>query len=176
MSGVRFEFTVDGLSQLVRAQRRLGRLDEVIDRDLGLALADVLEEQTRRRILEEKRAPDGTPWEAWSTPYARLRGSTVGKDGLVDTHKLEESIKGEAHGKTALVLSDTIYAAVHQFGHHFAHNGARVPARPYLGISTENEAEIQDVLREVLEDALEETFAHTKHGRAIDARGGKKIV
>lgn len=170
MAGVRFTFAVDGMSRLVVAQRRLGRLDDVIDRDLALALAEVLEEQTRRRLLEEKRAPDGTPWARWSTPYAQRRGSTVGKDGLVDSHTLEESIRGEAHGREAVVLSDTIYAAVHQYGH------GPIPARPYIGISTENAGELEDTLREVLEDALEETFASTRHGRAIDARRGGRIV
>jgi phage virion morphogenesis protein len=159
-----FTFSADGTA-LVRAQRRLGRLDQVIDRDLGAALAEVLEAQTRRRILVEKRAPDGTKWPKWSDNYAKTRGG--GDSLLVDSHDLEKSVKGEGHGKDATVLADTVYAAAQNFGYP----ARNLPARTFLGISTENEAEIGDTLRAVLEDALEESGPHTRRGKVFRSGG-----
>lgn len=174
MAAALFTFDVERSNALVRAQRRLGRITGAIENDLGEALAELLEEQTRRRILTEKTAPDGRAWEAWKPEYARTRKS--GNSLLVDSHDLEKSVKGSSSGKNVNVLADTIYAAVHQYGHHFAHNGARVPARPYLGISAQNEIEIADRVREVLEEAIDELgSAHTKHGRAIRATPGRIV-
>lgn len=159
---ISFTFKADS-TPLIRAQRRLGRLDSVIANDLGAALAAVLEAQTRRRILTEKTAPDGSKWPAWSTPYAATRGG--GDSLLVDSHDLEKSIKGTSEGAIATVLADTVYAAIQNFG------GRGIPARTYLGISTENETELTDTIRAVLEDALEESGPHTRRGKVFRAGG-----
>lgn len=163
MAGALFTYEVEGRSALVRAQRRLGRLDQVIDKDIASAIAGLLEAQTRRRILSEKTAPDGKAWARWSDGYAKTRGAADSL--LVASHALEKSVKGGVKGRDAYVLADTVYAAVHQYGHK------HTPARPYLGISAANEIEIQDTLRSVLEEALEDSGPHTRRGK-IFRNGG----
>lgn len=165
MAGALFTYEIEGRSALVRAQRRLGRLNDVIDHDVAEALSSLLEAQTRRRILVEKTAPDGTSWPHWDENYAKTRGP--GDSLLVASHDLEKSVRGEAKGKNATVLSDSIYAAVHQYGWP----GRNIKQREFLGISTQNESEIQDTVRSVLEDALEDSMPHTRRGRVFRSGG-----
>ena len=65
----------------------------------------------------------------------------------------------EADHDSLVVGSDSIYAGTHPFGREakpdeglpFA--GAAIPARPFLGLSDEDVAAIDDILREYLDSA-----------------------
>ena len=106
-------------------------------------VAAVIESQTRRRIQDEKTAPDGTPWADWSPAYAETRHS--GQSFLQGDGDLLDSIFGEQRGDDAVVGSPLVYAAIQQ------HGGAEVgkpelPARQFLGVSDDNAREIEDVV------------------------------
>ncbi len=142
MSGV-------AITTQLEASAALASLSRLSENDLG-QLADevgrVMLDQTQRRIESEKTAPDGTAWVPWSAAYAERitkgqRGTAKslligqGYPGLLD------SLTNASSGMEAVVGSNLIYAAVHQFG---SADGGGIPARPYLGISADNAAEIED--------------------------------
>ena len=142
MAGVVIEVSPDGLSQIPDALARMGA---EAARELPEILAGVLENQTRARF-GTKESPDGTPWAAWSEPYARTRHS--GHSLLESEGFLHDSIYGERAGDAAVVGSPFVQAAVHQFGS--AEGG--IPARPYLGISKANGAELQEIVLDWLDN------------------------
>jgi len=111
-------------------------------------VAAVVESQTRRRIQEEKKAPDGTAWADWSPAYADTRHS--GQSLLQGEGDLLDTIFSGQTGDDAVVGSPMVYAAVQQEG------GAEVgrpglPSREFLGVSDSNSDEIEDVVITYLE-------------------------
>ncbi len=106
-------------------------------------VAAIIESQTRRRIQEEKAAPDGTPWAQWSPGYAETRHS--GQSLLQGEGDLLDTIFGEQRGAEAVVGSPMVYAAIQQFGGQDV-GKPELLARPFLGVSDDNASEIEDVV------------------------------
>lgn len=104
-----------------------------------------VESQTRRRLEDKEGAPDGTPWAPWSERYAATR--VENQSMLESSGALIDSIQWDVIGDDVQVGTDRIYGAVHQFG--FAKR--KIPARPYLGLSTDNEQEVLDVMTDYLQ-------------------------
>ncbi|MGE4296939.1 MAG: phage virion morphogenesis protein [Desulfovibrionaceae bacterium] len=106
------------------------------------------ETQTRRRLRSEKTAPDGTAWPEWSTRYAATRHG--GHSLLMGEGHLEDDITFDAHADGVTWGANLVYAAVHQAGADFStikgRRHVKIPARPYLGLSSENEADMQAVV------------------------------
>lgn len=122
--------------------------------ELMTTLGALGESQTRRRITEEKTAPDGTPWQPniGETPI------------LVETGQhLLYSIAWTASADEAEWGATWEYAHVHQDGMTIVpKNGAAlvfqlggetvtaksvtIPARPFVGLSADNIEEIIDVV------------------------------
>lgn len=113
--------------------------------------------QTQRRIDTEKTAPDGTPWkENWE-----------GTDTLVQSGALRDTIDYEVAGDDIFVGSPLIYAATHQMGATIVPKDAEnlvfsvggftvfakevtIPARPFLGISAQNQQEISNLIESLV--------------------------
>lgn len=156
MSSVGLRFDLSGLPQLAERVARLGRADRsaLLD-DLGAEVAS----QTQRRISEEKRGPDGERWPAWSASYARTRHGN--QSLLVASGNLLDTITHVVSGERVEIGSNLVYAAAHQFGLDSSVVSSRrrvsIPARPYLGLSGNNEADLEaltdDYLRRTLEGA-----------------------
>ena len=116
------------------------------------------ESQTRRRIEEEKSAPDGTPWQE------NAEGTSI----LLRTGKhLRDSIAWNVSGDTASWGSSWEHAHVHQNGAVITPKNARmlsffagggrvfakkvtIPARPFVGLSEDNKQEIREVVTDFL--------------------------
>lgn len=122
--------------------------------DLMTAIAALGESQTRRRIAEEKTAPDGTPWPenlagtpilvesgqhllaslAWTASADEAEwGATwewahVHQDGMTIKPKSAGSLVFEIAGRTVHAKEVTI------------------PPRPFVGLSSENEREMIDLV------------------------------
>lgn len=143
------------LSSIGRLQERIARLGNVDRQDLLEQLAGVAESQTRRRITEEQETPDGEPWQAWSADYAATRHG--GQALLQGEGNLVDSITSEIEGDEALIGSNLVYAAIHQFGGtpDMAPGPAGIPAREYLGFSRDNLDEIEAVADRWLDKHLE---------------------
>jgi phage virion morphogenesis protein len=147
MSGVRVEVTAQGLDAVMR---RLAGLSDINRAVLLDQLGGLVETQTKQRIADKKRAPDGTPWKP------NIEGTSI----LFREGYLLGSIYHVADASEVRIGSGLVYAAIHQFGGTIVPKKARklvftlrgktvfatrvtMPARPYLGVSAENAAEIE---------------------------------
>jgi len=141
MAGADLEIDIRELDRLQRALLGASRVR-------FNALADVIgtevTSQTRRRIEDEKAAPDGAPWPAWSERYARTRHG--GQSLLQSEDHLLDSIQQVVSGMDLEVGSNLVYAGVHQEG---SEDGT-IPPRPYLGMNDENEQDVLAVVDEFL--------------------------
>lgn len=152
MSGVTIEVDVQGLQ---RVQQALGKAQRALTSGLREVLEDVaaeVEDQTRRRLTEDKRGPDGQPWAAWSVAHAATRHG--GHSLLEGEGDLVDSIQSAVEGDTVVVGSNLTYAAIHQMGGAGA-GKPELPARPYLGVSTADEDDIVQVVQAGLARILE---------------------
>lgn len=136
-----------------KALARLSAADlDVIAYDVG----SLMEDQTKLRIADEKTAPDGTPWAAWSPGYAaslKRRNRVTARSLLVGEGNpgLLESIQNYTAGEVAEVGTNLIYGATHQFGDP----DRNIPARPYLGLSAANRVDIEALVADRLEALLQ---------------------
>lgn len=137
---------------------KAGNLDK---KALNRNIAESLRTTTDERFDEES-SPEGKAWKR------SLRGGKT----LTRTGTLRNSIHARATQAGAEVGTNLIYAATHQFGANgrtirakkkpylMFQSGGRwirkkqvtvsIPARPYLGISPEDEAEISAIMQEAL--------------------------
>tara|TARA_B100000700_G_scaffold22521_4_gene21889 strand:- start:27494 stop:27964 length:471 start_codon:yes stop_codon:yes gene_type:complete len=144
-----------GVSRLAARIRALGN-SLGNRRELMEAIAFEGENQTRRRITVEKAAPDGTPWPDWSPAYAATRGA--GKALLEGSGDLVDSVVSDAGEDFAEWGSNLVYFAIHNFGgtEDMAPGPAGIPQRQMLGLSDDNESDIQGIVDDWIERQIEE--------------------
>lgn len=148
-----------GLTEL--APMLAGRLDDLMHRAETLApamaeIAGALEDSTRYRF-ELQEAPDGMPW------LPSIRAIETSGQTLSDTGKLRRSIGSRSGSDWAEIGTNEPHAGVHQFGATIEAKSAAflafriagrfvkvksvaIPARPFLGVSAEDELSIIDIL------------------------------
>lgn len=153
MIAVEQSFNVDRLVDSMQAYvQRIHSLDyspllEDIGRVAAIGSID--------RIKSTKTAPDGTPWDPWSPEYAASgRG-----DSLLDlTGRLAASIDSFVSGDDEVTIyADEPQAARQHFGFRGRDaRGADVdhPARPYLGVSDADLAEIAALMGRFVVEAF----------------------
>ncbi|MDO5648861.1 phage virion morphogenesis protein [Paracoccus sp. (in: a-proteobacteria)] len=151
----RFDFQDSGLrAQLTAAMRAASDLSPLLE-DIGEQMTN----SARERIGETNTAPDGTPWPKSFRVTVAQGGKT-----LYDTGDLYRRITSRVVGQEVHVGSNLPYAAVHQFGATITAKTAKglsfrladgtkvlvgsvtIPARPYLGISRDDEEVIGDLV------------------------------
>lgn len=149
MSGLRFE--IDTKATAIR--KTLARFTD-LNPDLLLdPIGALVVSQTQRRIDTEKAGPDGTPWEP----------NSQGSEILVESGALRDTIDYEVGGSSVEVGSPLIYAPVQHFGATIVPRQAQslvfsiggrltfakkvtIPARPFLGLSPQNIAELNRLI------------------------------
>lgn len=144
MSGAVLTYDGRGLKRVAKPIDSLAQIDR---RALMDVVGATIESQTKRRIEDEKTDPEGTRWQAWSEGYAETRHQ--GNSLLMGAGDLDDSLTHTVllGADCVEVGSNLIYAATHQYGDE----RRNIPARPYLGISSDDEAEIYAVLDDFLE-------------------------
>lgn len=123
------------------------------------AIGTGLVASTHRRFVSQT-DPDGNPWAALNPEYAEgKRNSRI----LTESGGLRDSITAAPSRTSVQVGTNKIYAAIHQMGGVIKPKGdgrlafrigdrlvrptsVTIPARPYLGISTEDETMIGDTI------------------------------
>lgn len=151
MNGVSITIEVRDLAAANALIARFASLDEAT---LLTAVGTIGETQTRRRIEEEKTAPDGSAWSA------NREGTSI----LLRTGEhLRDSIAFEVGAGEVSWGSSWEYAHVHQDGMVIKPKSANVliftsggkkrgakqvtiPARPFVGLSAANGTEIEEVV------------------------------
>lgn len=151
MAGVRIEVELSG--SLAPLQRRIGKLATLDRHKLLDAVGIEVERQTRRRIATEKTSPQGQPWAPLSPRYEAYKKRKSSGGILEFEGFLRDTVQHLTEADAEVVGSGRVYAAIHQFG------GAEVgrpglPARPYLGLSRENEADVLRVVEAFLDRTL----------------------
>lgn len=107
--------------------------------------------QTIERITQEQKAPDGTPWAAWSESYQNYKARKQDGGAFLDASgELIDSLNYEATNDEALVGTNLVYAATHQFGDE----QRNIPARPYLGLSKQNELDLIKAVEYAIEQKM----------------------
>jgi phage virion morphogenesis protein len=125
------------------------RLGEIASRMSNLspvlkAIGDRIAEQTKRRFEAGGPDPAGDPWAALKP--ATLKYKKRDKI-LTESGQLKNSIRYQMIGNnTVNIGTNKIYAAVHQFGF----KKRNIPARPYLGLSEKNSAEIVGIINDFI--------------------------
>lgn len=144
---------------------RLNQMSGIDKAGVMNAIAEGLRTSTLERFSSEE-SPEGTKWK----PSIR---ATQGGKTLTKSAGLKNSIKAQADGTGAAVGTNLVYAATHQFGDERTIRAKKsrylrfrigdrwvsvpsvrvnIPARPFLGISKEDEVEIKAILEEVFEE------------------------
>ena len=141
-----------GMAALDRFIDRLAHLDT---RSLLEGVAGLIEDQTVERIAETKRAPDGTAWGPLSDKYDAWKGRCFPGIGMMELHgNLRDSIETYITSATEAevgVGSNVKYAAAQQFGY----SPRNLPARPYMGLSADNEREIDQHVNDWIRGVLD---------------------
>lgn len=137
MTGAALIADFQGLDRIAAALNQFAALDrrKLLD-DLGAALVS----QTQRRIIEDRKSPNGVPWPRWSKRYEKTRHGN--QKMLFASGHLVASLTHNVIGDGQVeVGSNLIYAATHQFGDP----KRKIPARPYLGISDKDGAQLEQI-------------------------------
>lgn len=141
------QLKVDVQDQFGPALRKLmlrtGNIDGVLD-EIGSSL----ETSTQQRF-EAEQDPQGNGWVEHAQSTKKKRGS--GASILRDEVDLYDSLTHEVQGSSVAVGTNRIYGRIHQLGGQAGRNLATtIPARPYLGLSTDDEKEIGAILSDWL--------------------------
>lgn len=139
----------------IKADEVIMALSILIDKGVRLnpALAEIgkaLIESTKKRF-DSGIAPDGSRWAKNSPVTIDRKGHSkplIGETGL-----LQDQINYfvASDGSELIISSPLEYAAMQQFGgskSEFGHLWGDIPARPFLGISAEDEAEMIKILED----------------------------
>ncbi|MCU0806552.1 MAG: phage virion morphogenesis protein [Candidatus Contendobacter sp.] len=124
-------------------QSRLADLTPAF-RDIGEAMLN----STRARFRSQT-APDGSPWAALSPDYQARKKKNADKI-LTLSGDLARLLNYQAAPREVRIGTPLIYGTAHQFGRP----EINLPARPFLGLSKEDEQELLDILNEYLDGAL----------------------
>lgn len=112
--------------------------------DIGEALLNSTRERFNRQA-----GPDGAPWAALSPDYAQRKKKN--KDKILTLYgRLRGLLNVRAGPREVRIGTPLIYGATHQFGDP----RRNLPARPFLGLSSDDETELLDLLHEHLNRAL----------------------
>ena len=170
------------LNQLQGAVDRINQLGQLDRKQLLDDIGSLNESQVRGRIKHQEGAPDGTPWEPWSARHLNTRHDN--NEILFGKGDLLGSIQHEVGADSVVIGSNLIYARVQQEGsgnesvtvpahkrritqafgrllpfgvwasvgsYSFKQN---IPARPYLGLSAQDEQEISQLINSFVTEAL----------------------
>lgn len=162
MPSIRAELTGDTNALL----GRLGRLGDLEIHGALNAIAEGLRTSTVERFTEEK-SPEGERWKP------SIRAREEGGKTLTKTAQLKNSIRTKVSDGGLAVGTNDIRAATHQFGDErtvraknkpylaFKVGGqwkravsvrVKIPPRPFLGLSGQDEQDIKDALEEIFEE------------------------
>ena len=131
---------LDALDRLIQAGNDL----QPVFADIGEYLLLAHDERWARQ-----EDPDGSPWAPLSPRYAARKKKNPDLILVLDGF-LRDTLAYNATASGLEFGSNRIYAATHQFGD----DSRNIPARPWLGISADDETEILDILQDHLKAAF----------------------
>lgn len=143
MAGVRIQVDDRAAREVLDALAERMSDAETLFTDIGEYLLRSHDER-----FEAQEAPDGTPWEPLSPRYrARKRRNA---DKILQLEGNLRDLVYDASRDGLELGTNRIYGASHQFGRP----EAGIPARPLLGLSADDEAELIEIVQDHLRDPL----------------------
>ncbi len=147
MAGAFVKVDLTGREEIKKALNRLARrgrdLTPVFD-DMGEYLLEAHEGR-----FDAGRSPEGDPWEPLSPRYKARKKRNKGKILVLDDI-LGGTLRYQTTAGSLLFGTDRVYGATHQFGRA----DAGIPARPFLGLSSDDGKEMLRLAGEHLAAAL----------------------
>lgn len=154
MTGVTIQITDRGFDEILS---KIDGIDQLDNDELLNSIGRILQESTHERIETTKTSPDGETWKA----------NSAGTSTLYQSGKLFHSIDYTVSGSSVHLGSGLVYSAIHQFGGTIKPKTANklafmignrlvfatkveMPARPYLGLSADDKADILGAVEDVL--------------------------
>ena len=121
--------TQNSLSVLLERLERM----EPMYRDMALIM-----KRSVRSNFAESRSPDGQPWRPLKKP------SPEGRKPLIKSGNLLSSMRERVTNESAVIETNVVYAAVHQFGGAAGpQRKSLIPARPFMGVRDEDWAKLK---------------------------------
>ncbi|KZY44234.1 virion morphogenesis protein [Pseudoalteromonas shioyasakiensis] len=149
MAGAKIQISSEGAQAVSDVLTQLvNNLD-----DLAPALGNVGEHLmlTHRDHFDQQRSPDGDPWQPLSPEYAKRKKKN--KDKILRLNDILRDTFAYNVGDESLEFGTNMeYAAIHQFGGEssMVPRLAAIPARPFLGLSSDDEQEVIEILSDFL--------------------------
>lgn len=130
-----------------------------MQKDIMRTAAGALQEASEYAFENERDPETNMPWKDWSDPWREWReehGYTPGKI-LTLSGQLASSLTTEYGDDYALIGSNKVYAAIHQWGGlpDMPPGPAGIPARPYMGLDDIGERQIFSAIEKSLDNALD---------------------
>jgi phage virion morphogenesis protein len=151
MAGI--TITID--DQQIKA--KLQQLQSVVG-DLQPAFREIgeqLKTNATERFVQQV-DPDGNPWVDTS-PATKARKTKNIEKILVESTKLMRLLRYQLNADSLEFGTNRVYGAMMQFGGtkaQYPHLWGDIPARPFLGISSKDRADILDILSHHIQAAL----------------------
>ncbi|MFK3859296.1 phage virion morphogenesis protein [Pseudoalteromonas rhizosphaerae] len=145
MAGARIDISTKGATAVSDV---LTQLVKNLD-NLAPALGNVGEHLmlTHRDHFDEQHSPDGDPWQPLSPDYAKRKKKN--KDKILRLNDILRDTFAYNVGDESLEFGTNMeYGAIHQFGgtSDMIPRLAAIPARPFLGLSTDDEKEVIEIM------------------------------
>lgn len=137
------------INSLRQLKNSLGDLRQPFS-EIGEELVD----STKNRFVTHT-APDGSQWDNNSPVTIFLKGANNPLTG--ETLSLQRQITSQFNSDELQIGSTLLYAAIQQFGGttaEFPHLWGDIPARPYLGLSTDDETIVFGILSSYIENSI----------------------
>jgi len=144
----------------------IGKIIKHLDPDTAemmTAIGALGESQTRRRITDEKTAPDGTPWkENWTGTSILLATGQHLLSSITNIASADEAEWGSSwelahvHQDGAVITPKNAKALVFNVGGKLIHaKKVTVPAREFVGLSSDNEREMVELVTDIWGSGLQ---------------------
>ena len=141
---MRFDIEIDD-RQAARALAELRRRGESMEPALR-SIGELLLNSTRARF-DSQTSPDGEPWTPLK-PRTLARKKRNRDKILTEEGRLRGTLAYQVGDGWVEVGSPLVYGATHQFGRD------AIPARPYLGLSSEDAADVREEILDFVRGAL----------------------
>ena len=146
------EVFITDIEEIKKLQDKLKslKLSSSEERDILEAIGTEIETQIEERF-ENQRDVSGNKWQ----DIAQKTKEYYNKKGIVGsilsrTRQLRDTIESQVNNSQLLTGATKVYAAVHNFGD----DSRNIPQREFLGLSSDNYADIENIINEFLENSI----------------------
>lgn len=156
------EVFITDIEEIKKLQDKLKslKLSSSEERDILEAIGTEIETQIEERFENHRKVPtrqrdvSGNKWQDISQKTKEY----YNKKGIVGsilsrTRQLRDTIESQVNNSQLLTGATKVYAAVHNFGD----DSRNIPQREFLGLSSDNYADIENIINEFLENSIKKT-------------------